>query len=278
MKIGFVDYYLDEWHANNYPKMIKKASGGAMEVSCAYAMIDSPIGGLTTDAWCEKYQIERCFEIEQVVARSDALVVLSPDNCEMHEQLCQIPLSSGKTTYVDKTFAPDRATAAGLFALAERHGTPFYSASALRCASEYAHWDGGEVTALTSIGPSLFENYSIHQLEPITMLIPARPVRVMALVQGAWTTLAIEFEDGRAATMVCTGGDAPFMMQVNAEAGSRTVEVKSDYMGGFIGQLVKFLETGMAPVSPQETITIMALRRAGLEAIGRPGQWVPVNG
>ena len=21
-KIGFIDYYLDEWHANNYPEMI----------------------------------------------------------------------------------------------------------------------------------------------------------------------------------------------------------------------------------------------------------------
>ena len=41
--------------------------------------------------------------------KSDCLLVLSPDNCEMHEELCQIPLRSGKRTYVDKTFAPDLA-------------------------------------------------------------------------------------------------------------------------------------------------------------------------
>ena len=29
MKIGFIDYYLDEWHSNNYPELIAKASGGA---------------------------------------------------------------------------------------------------------------------------------------------------------------------------------------------------------------------------------------------------------
>ena len=28
IKIGFIDYYLDEWHANNYPEFIRKASGG----------------------------------------------------------------------------------------------------------------------------------------------------------------------------------------------------------------------------------------------------------
>ena len=47
MKIGFIDYYLDEWHANNYPNWIREASDGEMEVSLAYGMIDSPIGGLS---------------------------------------------------------------------------------------------------------------------------------------------------------------------------------------------------------------------------------------
>ena len=111
MRIGFIDYYLDEWHANNYPKMFKEASDGEMQVSCAYGMIDSPIGGLTNDAWCEKMGIPRAHTIEEVIAGSDALVVLSPDNCEMHETLCPLPLASGKPTYIDKTFAPDGAAA-----------------------------------------------------------------------------------------------------------------------------------------------------------------------
>ena len=59
MKIGFVDYYIAEWHANNYPRMIAEASGGEMTVSGAYGMIDSPLGGLTTAAWCEKMNIPR---------------------------------------------------------------------------------------------------------------------------------------------------------------------------------------------------------------------------
>ena len=28
IKIGFIDYYLDEWHANTYPEQIKKLSNG----------------------------------------------------------------------------------------------------------------------------------------------------------------------------------------------------------------------------------------------------------
>lgn len=26
-KTGFIDYYLDEWHANNYPQWIRNMSG-----------------------------------------------------------------------------------------------------------------------------------------------------------------------------------------------------------------------------------------------------------
>ena len=44
MKIGFVDYYLDEWHANNYPQWIREASGGTMEVSLAFGLILTGLG------------------------------------------------------------------------------------------------------------------------------------------------------------------------------------------------------------------------------------------
>lgn len=37
MKIGMIDYYLDEWHANNYPKMIRELSDGKAEIGLAWA-------------------------------------------------------------------------------------------------------------------------------------------------------------------------------------------------------------------------------------------------
>ena len=54
MKIGFIDYYLDEWHANNYPAWIEKASNGEYTVAYAYGEIDSPLGGRTTEQWCKE--------------------------------------------------------------------------------------------------------------------------------------------------------------------------------------------------------------------------------
>ena len=132
-KIGFIDYYLDEWHANNYPRMIAEASNGSMAVTGAFGLIDSPIGGRTTETWCREMNIPRFETIEALIADSDALIVLSPDNCEMHEQLCRLPLASGKPTYVDKTFAPDGVIARRIFAIAEesRHALLLHFRAAL---------------------------------------------------------------------------------------------------------------------------------------------------
>jgi len=272
MKIGFIDYYLDEWHANNYPRWINEASGGEMEVVCAFGLIDSPIGGRTTDQWCSDMGIRRANSIEEVIEESDVLVVLSPDNCEMHEQLCQLPLRSGKPTYVDKTFAPDLATAQRIFAIAEEHGTPCYSTSALRYATEYA--DVGEVEAIAAWGPNGFDTYSIHQLEPIMMLMKGKPVRVMAKPAKGWYTIVIEFEDGRAATVTGYAAGSPFLMNVATAEGAKIIEAKSDFFGGFIANLVEFFRGKGKPVPHEETLQIMAVRGAGLKALENPGVWV----
>ena len=39
-KIGFIDYFIDEWHANNYPRMIRESSfKGEFDVALAWDMI-----------------------------------------------------------------------------------------------------------------------------------------------------------------------------------------------------------------------------------------------
>ena len=280
MKLGFIDYYLDEWHANNYPARLRELSGGEIEVAYAFAEIDSPLGGLTTDQWCEKNGVRRIDTIEELVALSDGVVVLSPDNCERHEALCRIPLASGKPCYVDKTFAPTKAAAERIFANAEAHGTPCWSASALRFAAEYQGIDPKQVRAVAAWGPGYgprpgFETYSIHMLEPVIMLMAANPTRVLAQQSGdCWYALTIEFGDGRAASITGFADGSPFMMNVAAEAGNRVLSVESDYFGAFLQALARFFQTGVPPVAHAATIDVMAVREAGLAALERPGEWV----
>ena len=135
-KIGFIDYFLDEWHANNYPAWIADPRNfGRYEIAYAWADADKP-GGLTTGEWCAKFRVARSASIDELIGKSDCVAVLSPDNPERHEALSELALRSGKPVYVDKTFAVTREAADRMFDLAEKYSTPMYSTSALRYAKE----------------------------------------------------------------------------------------------------------------------------------------------
>lgn len=276
MKIGFIDYFLDEWHANHYPEWIRQASNGEMTVCYAYADIDSPFGGKTTAEWCAAYGVEQCKTIEELVEKSDCIVVLSPDNCEQHERLCQIPLHSGKRCYVDKTFAPDLETAQRIFEMAESSSTPCYSSSALRFADEYADIDRSGITAVSCMGAGGLDTYGIHQIEPLTMLMGADVKRVMYVPSENWYTLVLDYADGRKATVTGFMNGCPFVTVINTNGENRYIEVKSDFFQNFIAQLVDFFRTGEEKVSHADTLAVMKLRQLGMRAAQQPSQWLEV--
>ena len=276
MKIGIIDYYLDEWHANSYPKMIREQSGGKVEVAYAYGMIANPFNGRTSEEWCEKYGVECCHTMEEVVEKSDVLLVLAPEYPETHEELSIQALKSGKKTYIDKTFAHTKASAEAIFALAKEYGTPCYSSSALRYAVEYEPYKEQKVLAATMVGGSHYKNYSIHMIEPLVILMGKSVKRVMAMCQQEWTTLMLEWEDGRFATMTCTSAWSEFTTNLLLEDKVADLRITSDFFGAFIEELLHFCETGEVRVPWDETIAIIAIREAGEKAMQQPGTWIEV--
>lgn len=276
-KIGFIDYYLDEWHANNYPAWIEKASGGAYTVAYAYGEIDSPLGGKTTAQWCDAMHVERCESIDALIEKSDCIIVLSPDNPEQHWALCQKPLRSGKRVYVDKTFAPTAQIARDLFALAEENGTQMYSSSALRFSKELAELPEKDVRFVLLSGPGKPENYLIHQIEPMVALLRARPVRVLYVgVEGA-ASYTVEFADGKlgVANLLVEG---PFQTTVKfADGAVVPIAESTETFDRLIAGMVRFFETGEVQVDAWETVAIAAILEAAHKAEAVPGEWVAVE-
>ena len=278
MKVGFIDYYLDEWHANNYPALIRECSGGRYTVGSAYAEIDAP-DGMSNREWSEKYGIPLRESIEEVIRENDVLIVLSPDNPERHPALCDLPLRSGKRVYVDKTFAVDARTAREIFAIAEESRTPVCSSSALRFASELAPLRDTEVCRVYTEGPGLYDNYSIHQLEQIVSLIPSRPTRLMFTGDENFPAMTIEFEDGRRAQLLHRNNDAySFRTIVSDVHNHATVaEIKSNFFRLFIEALIGYFDSGELLATHEETVNVIALREAGLRAMKTPFVWETVG-
>jgi len=276
-KIGFIDYYIDEWHANNYPKFIKDIAGDEFEVAYAYAEIDKP-DGLTTDEWCKKFEVTKLNSIDEVIDKSDYMIVLSPDNPERHWDLCQKPLRSGKRVYVDKTFALSKDIAQGLVNIAEESGTPFFSTSALRFATELKDVERENIVFMNSRGPGNFDTYSIHQIEPIVILMGSDVKRIMSIGSGKYESMVIEFEGGRRAVMShygWTGVD--FNMTVNyADGKTKLIPSMSDFFPNFMRELCDFFKTGEIKAQHDETVAIMGIIEAGNNALSTPGIWVEV--
>ena len=275
-KIGFVDYYLSEWHANNYPAWIKAANealGTDYEVAYAWAELEtSPKDGVTTAQWCEKFGATACSTIEELCEKSDVILILSPSDPDKHLPYARAALPYGKPTYIDKTFTPDLAQAKEIFAIAEKHGTPFFSTSALRYATELDDLKECKRLAVTGGGGSA-EEYIVHQIEMVTKTLGVGACKTRAVQMGLLTMFEVAYDDERSATMSYCSGN-PFT--VLADNGTKPVwkQIKSDFFAALLRDIIRFYESGKTSFDVKETLEIMAIREASLKALNTPGEWV----
>lgn len=279
-KIGFVDYYLSEWHANNYPEFIANICRDTGDEFCvAYAWAEeyvSPVDGRNTDEWCSDLGVERCATIDELCKKSDFIVILSPDNPEKHLEYAKEVLKHGKRTYIDKTFAPDYATAKAIFDEGRTHNAPFFSTSALRYAEELKTLDcsGGLVVIG---GGSDIKDYAIHIVEIIVTLIKSRPLTLTSTVQGSQIISAICFEDGYKASFVYSPG-APFAVSCCNNAGEgQYTELTSDFFGHLMEDILKFFKDGILPFDSSETLTAMKLRDAIIKSCEQENEVITIR-
>ena len=283
-KVGLIDHYLDNWHANHLPVWLEEETHGEYVICYAWGSHDPAVAGRavegreahrTSAEWCEAYGVELCANAAEVVEKSDVLMVLAPNNPEMHEILCKEALASGKRTYVDKTFAPDVATAKRIFAMAEAGNTPMFSSSALRFSRELPDVKREGIRTIQSRGGGLYKIYSIHQIEMLVVLMGANAKRVMALGTEEAPQLVIEFEGGRYATW--GHFNCGFGMDIRYDGGDAlNIPTCSDFFPLFIHELIDFFENGNIKAPSAETLAVIGIREAGFEALTKPGCWVDV--
>ena len=274
-KIGFIDFFLSEWHANNYPAWIKEIcaeKGLSYEVAYAYGEKPSVFDHMTTDEWCEKFSVTKCETIEELCEKSDCLLILAPSNPEKHLEYAKKVLPYKKLPYIDKTFAPNLSEAKEIFGLSEKYGTPIFSTSALRYGDEIK--DVLAKSIITTGGGSNLPEYIIHQAEMVIKTLGVSPLRVKADCQDKKYIITAEFEEGKKATMIYAN-PLPFSVCITKEDGSEFYsEMKSPFFKGLISDILNFYETGKQSFCSCETLKVMALRDAALQASEKLNEWI----
>ena len=278
-KIGFVDYYISEWHANSYPAWIKEAAekiNKNYEIAYVWAEKDiSPFDGRSTDEWCEAYGAKKCETIEELCEKSDVIMILAPSNPETHLGYAEAVLKYGKRTYIDKTFAPDFQAAKKIFELGEKYGAPFFSSSALRYSDAILGLEN--IKYITTYGGgSNFDEYSVHQAEMVITALKRKPLAVKVEKQGKQYITSVKLEDSKEAVMIYSP-DLSFSASSENENGNRVY--RSSGKGHFpnlIERIVDFFENGKLPFDSSETLEVMKLREAAIKGTFRLGEWIDV--
>lgn len=277
-KIGFVDFYLSEWHADNYPQWIKETNeklGTDYEVVYGWAEKDiSPVDGLSTAKWCEKMGITMCETVGELCEKSDYIIVLAPSNPETHLRLAQQVLPYGKRTYIDKTFAPDLNTAKEIFALGEKYSAPFFSSSALRYATELKELRNADNLIITG-GGSNFNEYIIHIVEMAVVLLNDKVKKVKVECQGEAQRLCrVVTQNGKQATFVFAPGYGFSVLGVLPDGSVVNKNIQSDFFKGLIADILKFFENGVLPFDSNQTLDVMTMRDALISGENKDGEWI----
>ncbi len=256
-RLGFIDFYISEWHANNYPKWLRRVSdelGEEYSVQYVWAEQDkSPVDGRTTDEWCEAYGATRCASIAEVCEKSDYVFILAPDDPEKHLVYAREAFPFKKPTYIDKTFAPNTAEAEAIYALSAQYGTPFFSTSPLRYATELLELAPKKLAVYCSGAD--FEGYIVHLLEMIIKVMGTEATVAATEKTETACRATLAFADGRTATLEY---DPKNSFVVEAD-GVRT-PVKSEFFFRLISDVVRFFREGIVPFPAKETMALMRLR------------------
>lgn len=278
-KIGFVDFYISEWHANNYPAWFKEANenlGLDYEVAYFWAEQDvSPVDNVTSAQWAEKMGITQLGTIEELCEKSDVIVLLAPSTPEKHLEYAEKVLPYQKRTYIDKTFAPDLETTEKIFAVAEKYGTPFFSTSALRYAEELKEFTDVKNLVITG-GGRLFEEYLIHNCEMAVSLLKKRIVKVKTEKMGKQYFCRAKTDDDNEIGIVFSQG-LGYSITAETEKGELIhKDVTSSFFLNLISDMLKFFEDGKTPFDTKETIEVMRLRAGLIKAAENDGEWLEV--
>ena len=276
-RIGLIDYYINEWHALNYPTFLKNVKGEIdkeFEITDFYAEIDHP--NLSSDEFEENYGIHKCSSLEELCTKCDYLMVLYPDNPERKFEVVKKVIAYKKPIFVDKTFMNSFKEAKEIFDLAKQNQTPLFTSSSLRYADEVVALEN--INSLLVIAPSVhLSDYWIHPLEIVVSKMGAGATRAKLSKSGVHHMLNVEYPgDKNALIVIAEGGNAQdFFISGNGKFKQNLVRCTSPYFENEMKDILRFFIEKNPSFSYLETLEAMKLRDIALQ--NKFDEWINLN-
>ena len=254
-RVAFADYHLDNFHANLYIRQMRETlAGRGFDVTGCHAIMAAE-----GREWAAKNNVPYYDDPAEMNRAADYFMVLAPSNPETHLELARMVVPFGKPTYVDKTFAPDLAAATEIFSLADKHGTPLQTSSALRYTNiQTAASEMGKILHMAAWGAgSSFGEYAIHAVEMLVSCMGPDARSVMRRGQGDHSQLLVNYAGGRTAVVnVYCNAATPFAAVLTSAKETRLVPQEGDLFLEFLKAQLDFFDSGKAAIDRRESLMI----------------------
>jgi predicted amidohydrolase YtcJ len=269
---AFTQILNDASSPNHVPgaRVVAAFKGGSPDVEASRTRVDRFAAELA-----DKWGVQFVGSIEELCANVDAVLLLSDDGRPHLSQVRPV-FKAGKRVFIDKPLAASYADAREIARLSKETGVPFFSSSSLRYAPDVQALRKndklGEIMGAFTFGPENLEPhhpdlfwYGIHTVEMLYTLLGPGCETVSRVKTESSDTVTCRWKDARLGTMrglikgrqdyggVAFGKDAVL---------STAVPMKGGAYPELLVEVVKFFQTGVSPVPPEETLEIMAFMEA----------------
>jgi len=251
--------------------------GGSPTVADSADRIERFMQEVTT-----KYNVKLVPTITDLVQQVDAVMLLSVDGRQHLDQVRPV-FAAKKRVFIDKPLAGSLRDGREILKLSRQAGVPFFSCSSERYtkALQDLKHDAtiGRIEGAFTFGPSPIETYlpdlfwyGIHSVEALYELMGPGCQRVARAHTDGEDSVVGTWKDGRIGEI---RGLRSSPRQYGAVVfGAKRIAVSGTPDGSYrpvVQEIVKFCQTGQAPVNPAESLEVLAFMEAADRSKERNG-------
>lgn len=292
-RVGIIG--LDTSHSIAFTKTLNSEESGneyiGYKVVAAYprGSFDIPSSVNRIEGYTQQMKemgVEIVGSIEELISKVDVVLLETNDGRRHLEQALPV-LKAGKRMFIDKPMAASLSDAMIIFNAAKHYGVPVFSSSSLRYIGgmdEVKTGSVGRVLGADAFSPATLEKthpdlfwYGIHGVETLfTAMGTGCQTVSRAFTEGTDVVTGI-WKDGRIGTFRgIREGKRGYGGMIYGEKDNVNLGTYAGY-NLLLKEVVKYFETGIIPVNPEETLEILAFMEAADLSKKKGGNPVPME-
>ena len=230
--------------------------------------------------------------IRELLEKVDVVCLETNDGREHLKQAEEV-FASGKRVFIDKPLAHNLADALKIYDAGKKYNARYFSSSALRftpVAMACRAGEHGPIAGAALMAPSPPEKqgthnfytwYGIHGFEMLVAVMGAGVEKVSCFRNDKGDVVNAVWKDGRMGELRLSQNRwhyAGYILPAKPKNSRQPLVMFDGYSGygALMREIVRFFETGKAPVSPEETLEIMAFMEAAEMSAKRGGEPVTI--